>query len=193
MDDFLRAIERVKLKKKKFLIVGQRWNVDIKDIINFDSEWKISIRKIVDEKGVPYGIHGMDYFVFPRGQYNNFPPFAVGRPAWDNWMVYDARHRNIPVIDATKVVLCVHQNHDYSHLKNINNRFGSGPEAENNMYLAGLTGDTNYIYDMLDSNYILTEHYMFIPLKYKILKLYKLMVIYCVKLYHSFKKIVKLS
>jgi len=60
-------------------------------------------------------IIGLDYFIFPCGLFRDIPPFAVGRPAWDNWLVYKARSLGLPVIDATKMVTAIHQNHAYSH------------------------------------------------------------------------------
>src|SRR5437899_1115103 len=61
---------------------------------------------------------GIDYFVFTRGLLDPVPPFAVGRPSFDNWFIYRARSRRAPVIDATPAVLAVHQNHDYSYHPN---------------------------------------------------------------------------
>ena len=156
MNDFIKAVKRVALRKQKFLMVGQRWNLDIEKQIDFNKCWEDDLRKLVHENGVLFTVYGIDYFVFPRGQYDNFPPFAVGRPSWDNWMIYNAHLRGIPVIDATKVVLCVHQNHDYLHLKDINNRMGGGPEANMNMSLAN---DADHVYSLMDSNYTLTKHF----------------------------------
>ena len=30
----------------------------------------------------------IDYFAFPRGQYHDLPPFVIGRPGYDNWLVW---------------------------------------------------------------------------------------------------------
>lgn len=43
------------------------------------------------------------------------PPLAIGRFWWDNWLVWKARSLDAKVVDASKAVLVVHQNHDYSH------------------------------------------------------------------------------
>ena len=34
----------------------------------------------------------------------------------DNWFIWKARALKIPVVDASNVVLAIHQNHDYSHV-----------------------------------------------------------------------------
>ncbi len=43
----------------------------------------------------------------------------------------------MPVIDATKGVLVVHQKHDYSHVPMNRGRAWEGPEADENRRLAG--------------------------------------------------------
>jgi hypothetical protein len=56
---------------------------------------------------------GIDYFVFPKDLWGTIPPFALGRAYWDNWLLYAARRRRAVVVDATPVVLAVHQEHAY--------------------------------------------------------------------------------
>ena len=34
---------------------------------------------------------GSDYFIDPRRMIQEMPPFAVGRPAWDNWLIQHVR------------------------------------------------------------------------------------------------------
>jgi hypothetical protein len=67
-------------------------------------------------------------------QFKNLPDLAVGRAWWDNWMIYNAKRHGIPVIDATKMVLAVHQNHDYSHCKGgLKEAYFEGPEVRKNL------------------------------------------------------------
>src|SRR4030067_670629 len=78
MNDFIEAVQRI--RKKHFLMVGQRWNIDLKDEIDFKSiDWDIKLRKHVYKVGEPLGEGGIDYFVFPKGLLTNIPPFAIGR------------------------------------------------------------------------------------------------------------------
>lgn len=56
-------------------------------------------------------IWGQDYFVFSRGQFTDLPPFPVGFPGWDNWLIYHARSKGMKVIDATDSIIAVHQEH----------------------------------------------------------------------------------
>lgn len=118
MSDFVEALQRVIEKKQRFLMVGERWDVEVKEFLDFkaaDREQKLRLH--VSKHGqlhFPRAV-AMDYFVFPRFIWGKLPPFAVGRPGWDNWMIYRARCLGIPVIDVTPMVMAIHQNHTYNH------------------------------------------------------------------------------
>ncbi len=141
--DLLAALTAVSARFARYLIVGRRWNLDLEEPISFqDSQaWRLSFRAFIEGRGSLYDGFNLDYFIFPRPLFENMPSFAVGRPAWDNWMVYEARRRQIPVIDATDAILAVHQNHDYSHTSE--GRIGGKPalwrgvEAQRNRDLSG--------------------------------------------------------
>ena len=136
MSDFLRAVQRV--HKYPFLMVGQRWDLELNESVNFDDvQWESRLRSHVAEHGRLHPKSGIDYFVFPRGLYDDIPPFAIGRTAWDNWLIYRARSLKVPVIDATKAVTPIHQNHDYSHHPMGEMSVWEGPEAMRNRDLAG--------------------------------------------------------
>ena len=107
--DFTHWVRRVVEAHRRFLIVGRTWNVDVAEELDRDIE--IDRRSATDR-----GPLAMDYFVFRRGTLGRLPPFAVGRPAWDNWMIYRARSRRIPVVDATQSALVIHQSHGYDHV-----------------------------------------------------------------------------
>lgn len=136
MSDFLSAVGRV--SQRPFLLVGQRWDIDLREPVDFlNPNWESELRAALKERGRLHGITGIDYFAFPKGVYPDIPPFAIGRPAWDNWMIYHSRARKIPVIDATPVVTVVHQNHGHGVDSEEEKRFWEGPEAKQNLKLAG--------------------------------------------------------
>jgi len=136
MGDFLPAVQRI--DKYPFLMVGQRWDVELNRLLNFDdAQWESQLQAHVAEHGKLHAKSGIDYFVFSRGLYNDIPPLAVGRTGWDNWLVYQARFLKVPVIDATKAITAVHQNHDYSHVPNGGTVVWKGPEAMQNLELTG--------------------------------------------------------
>ncbi len=146
LKDFLAAVRFVPFEK--FLIVGQRWDIDLSEPIHFGADgWEDRLRRCVAEKGSLHPSTGIDYFVFRRGTVGKLPPFAVGRPGWDNWFIYRARSLGIPVVDATRVTTVIHQNHSYDHVKDSRDGTTEGPEAEQNRRLIGGWRHVFYIRD----------------------------------------------
>lgn len=82
--------------------------------------------------------HALDYFFLRQCPHlDSLPPFAVGRPGWDNWMIYQALHLRLPIIDLSGLVRVIHQRHDHGHVKQGSGVKWEGPEAESNRALAG--------------------------------------------------------
>jgi hypothetical protein len=70
-------------------------------------------------------------------------------------MIYNACRKLIPVIDATHSITCIHQNHDYNHLKYADDKNYTGPESKRNFkFLA----DTNYLYSIKNANWSIREN-----------------------------------
>jgi hypothetical protein len=148
MSDLVRAARTVSEQAKDFLLVGQRWNLDLPEPFDFKDDWESRLRLDVAQRGEFYSPWGIDYFVFPRHLYSEVPDFTIGRPAWDNWMVYHARTRFGMAIDASQDVLVVHENHDYSHLPGNKPPYGS-EVAKSNLAKAG---GRKRVYNILDTN-----------------------------------------
>lgn len=144
--NFLSAVRSIPFQS--FLMVGQRWDIDLTESLNFESDdWEDRLRKYVAAKGSLHPPTGIDYFVFRRGTVGRLPPFAVGRPGWDNWFIYRARSLGIPVVDATRVTTVIHQNHDYTHVRKAIDDTAEGPEAGENRKLVGGWRHVFYIRD----------------------------------------------
>jgi len=115
-DDFVPAVTRVAAWSNRFLMVGRRTDVKITAAIAFhDGGWRERLRRQVEAEGELQIARSIDYFVFSRGLYPAMPPLAIGRFHWDNWLLWKARSLHAAVVDASSMVLAVHQNHDYSH------------------------------------------------------------------------------
>jgi hypothetical protein len=129
--DFANTIARVGFPI--FLMAGRRWDVDIEERLDFEkADWE----GLLAEHGRLHGPGGIDYFIFPRRSCLwRLPPFAVGRPGWDNWMIYRARSLRMPVVDATAAVRAIHQNHGYGHVSGATGDKWNGPEGERNKRL----------------------------------------------------------
>jgi hypothetical protein len=121
---------------KSFLMVGQRWDLDVTEVVDFSPGWDERLYDRAKKHGKLHTASGSDYFIFPRSCFESIPDFAVGRAGWDNWMIYHARRRGWPVVDATQDVMIIHQNHDYSHLPGGQPHYHL-PETFANVRLAG--------------------------------------------------------
>jgi hypothetical protein len=151
MSDLVSAIRRIPMSS--FLMVGQRWDLDVDEAINFkEAHLEKKLRDRVNKGGILHGPTGIDYFVFQRGLWKDIPPFAIGRTYWDNWLIYRARFLRVPVIDATQAVMVVHQNHGFVHPQGKEGLW-QGPEAQANIKL---TNNYAYTFTLTDTDWILT-------------------------------------
>jgi hypothetical protein len=117
MSEFLPAVERVCRWQGKFLIVGRRRDIGISELWDFaPSDWEERLRRYVLEQGKLRGEHAVDYFAFPKGLYDHVPPFAIGRPCYDSWLILKAISSRYSIVDATDAVMATHQNHSHVHL-----------------------------------------------------------------------------
>jgi hypothetical protein len=147
--DFLDVSRQTYSQINQFLIVGQRWDMDIPNKIHFSPEWDEKLRLQCKESGKLHPRGGSDYFIYPRVCFTVLPEFAVGRAGWDNWMFYQARKTGWACIDATTSIQIIHQNHDYSHLPGGQPHYRL-PETNENVRLAG---GRRSIFTLQDVNY----------------------------------------
>lgn len=138
MSDFRRAVERVRAKYERFLMVGRRWDTRITGSIDFGAlEWAEKTRDFALSSNHRRDQWWIDYFAFSRGLYGEVPPLAVGRRAWDNWLMWKGLDSGVPVVDASRAVVAVHQNHDYNHHPQGAKGIWEGEESKRNFGLAG--------------------------------------------------------
>jgi hypothetical protein len=138
-EDFLAASKRLAQVHPRSLMVGRRCDVDITEPWDFSKpDWGNRLRLLARERGRLRPPQWIDFFVFPRGLlFQQVPPFAVGRPGYDNWLLWKVRSMRVPVVDATQVVLAIHQNHDYSHHPGGQSGLWQDIEARQNYALLG--------------------------------------------------------
>jgi hypothetical protein len=137
LPDVMEALRRVEVRP--FLLVSRRWNVDVTEPLDVgDPAWADSLRARARASGELYRRDAIDLFVFPRrSPLVDLPPFAVGRPGWDNYFIFRARQLGIAVVDASEAVTLVHQNHGYGHVPAASGDRWEGPEARRNRVLMG--------------------------------------------------------
>jgi hypothetical protein len=115
-DDVLAAVAAVRAHHDRFLLIGQRTDLELEDTLgDLGEDWACELRRRARVAGTVNSPLWVDWFAFPVGQYPELLPCIIGRPGYDHWLVWHTLERSIPVIDATDAVLAVHQHHDYSH------------------------------------------------------------------------------
>lgn len=154
MPDFVEAARRSCLQRDTFVLLSQRWDLDVTQALDFSEGWGDRLRSTVHGQGELHRPAGSDFFLFPKSCYTDVPDFAIGRAGWDNWMIYKARQENWPVIDCTPSVMIVHQNHDYRHLPGGKPHY-EHPETNENIRLAG--GPAAVRYTILDATHRLMD------------------------------------
>jgi hypothetical protein len=114
--DFAQAFRNIRSTFPRFLMIGRRWDVDVTQPMDFSAEnWQEKIVEHAQRHGFQRFHYNIDYFLFPRGLYQEIPELVIGRNHWDQWLVWFAGSAGVPVVDASAAVCAVHQNHDYSY------------------------------------------------------------------------------
>lgn len=160
MSDFVEAAKKVKGLRSEFVLLSQRWDLDVTTPLDFLGDWSHGLRSMVNGQGQLHRPAGSDFFLFPRSCYTDIPNFIIGRAGWDNWMIYKARKEGWAVIDCTPSVMIVHQNHDYSHLPGAKPHYDH-PDTNENIRLAG--GQANVRYTILDATHQLFDDKLLRP------------------------------
>jgi hypothetical protein len=117
--DFRAALEVTSKTCSRFLMIGRRWDTNITEPWDFNQPgWDQRLRSLATMKGRLNGPSWVDYFCFSRDlYYGKMPPFLIGRDGWDPWLIWFARKSEVPLVDLSRAVIAVHQNHDYAYLK----------------------------------------------------------------------------
>jgi hypothetical protein len=151
LNDFAHAVETMCSLGRRFLLIGSRWNLEVREELAFDEHWEKRLRERVEREAVLQPPCWIDYFVFPKDLFGRIPPFAIGRPGYDNWLIYRARQLGAIVVDATSDVVAVHQNHDYGRLGTLLER-SQAPESQRNLELAG---SPEHLFSLEDCTHVL--------------------------------------
>ncbi len=130
-DHLLHAAEVVRRHRRAAYLVGRRRDIEQPTPLTFDDDWQEVLTERSRRTGELKPANWIDYFMFTRGLFPELPPFAIGRPGYDPWLIWRAANLGADVIDATAFVHAIHQRHDYSHVGGRSVAF-TGPEAQGN-------------------------------------------------------------
>lgn len=151
--DLLEAMENTARQRQKFLLIGQRWDMEVKKHLPPGKEAFDRFKTEVLSQGKLHPPMGSDYFLFPRDCYRQIPDLAIGRAGWDNWFIFKSRFEGWPVVDATRDVVIVHQNHDYRHLPGGQPHYRL-PETKQNVERGG---GEHTIFTIADAQFIMVN------------------------------------
>lgn len=137
MSDFTTAALSVLRVQQRFLMAGRRWDVDIRHALDFSQpDWENRVLNLARKTNRQRPTRWIDYFLFPKGlYYQQIPEFVIGRPGWDNWLLWYPISVHVPVVDASRAVVAVHQNHDYGYHPEGEKGVWHGEEAQDNYRL----------------------------------------------------------
>ncbi len=151
--EFVDIAKRIAVSEEKFLLVGQRWDLDQRALIDYSDGWEARLKEDIRTRARRHPIGGSDYFIFPRDCFRSIPDFAIGRSGWDNWMFYEARRQGWKLIDCSEAIDIIHQDHDYAHLPGGQAHYRL-PESAKNVELGG---GKRTIFNLLDCDFALTK------------------------------------
>ena len=152
LPDFLETLQHMPVDR--FYLVGQRWDVAINKELDFSTpEWPEQLKNLIHSTGNYHPAAGSDYWIFPKKVQFNVPPFIVGRPGADNWLIYNFKSRGVPIIDASNSITIIHQDHPRKDGDQIYEK-----EKKQNEEIYRKSTNPNkqgaYYFDLSDSDYI---------------------------------------
>ena len=139
-----------------FLGVSRRWNLEMPEGIDVSDPDSFAVLETQAlEANDLYPPVAMDLFVFPKTLFATMPPFSIGWPGakYDNWMLWYARSKGVPVVDMTAGVTLIHQNHPGFSCGEDRARY---VEHWRNLRFAGGYG---HCYDMGDATHVLASDF----------------------------------
>ena len=133
--DLVDAVRRVTAACDRFLVVGETFDLEVSRDLAVDAAEAQRLEERARAEGTRRGRKAIDFFVFRRGTLGEVLDFAVGRPCWDNWVIWRARSLRMPVVDVTDVATVIHQSHEYGHVQHVRGSRWEGPEGDSNLEL----------------------------------------------------------
>lgn len=164
LQEFLDAAAVLQKTFQQFLAVAHRLNVELGEPLDFSGNGEEKLRREILPAGVPGNDTAIDLFVFPLSTYTDVPPLILGRAWFDQWLIKDARRREIPVVDITRIARAIHQNHEYLHIADGQRGAYWGEEARSNL---AIYGGVPHTHTLLDVSHELLEDGRIQPVRFR--------------------------
>lgn len=130
------ALERAGLTS--FLVVARRCNLPISESCSpVDERTWGKLENAMATVGAWDGPHAIDFFMFSEDLFHDIPDFALGRAAWDNWLLAAAAEAGAAIVDASGTLPIIHAMHGYQHVPDGWREVWGDAEARRNLELAG--------------------------------------------------------
>ncbi|OWF52120.1 uncharacterized protein LOC110448187 [Mizuhopecten yessoensis] len=136
-------------KGKPIMIVGRRTNVQ--DVTSEEASSGKSVQRTANIRGKIFTVWAEDYFITSTNYpWKDIPEVVIGRRAYDNWLVSNARKQKHVTIDATDTLVALHQTTKAGNQEGFK---ADNPEYNHNLlrrmyhqlhYGAGLTSCAEY-------------------------------------------------
>ncbi|UOD35546.1 hypothetical protein DSN97_04270 [Deferribacteraceae bacterium V6Fe1] len=139
LDNFSKVAKKIIEEiKEDFLVVGKRININIQNKIDFrDIHWWDKIFNIGKESKEDTEL-SIDYFFFHRNFLNDrFPKLSIGGMYWDNWLISKAFRDKLILVDVSKAITALHQNHKYKGNLTVKDIIASDMAKENFRLIGG--------------------------------------------------------
>jgi len=111
MGDFYQALTRVEALYHEFLMVGRACHLHFSAPRHLcDVDWQSSLRQRAERAGRKSGAERAGYVAFSKGAcLADLPALAMDSPLCVNWLLWKALSDQVPVVDASEMVLAVQQ------------------------------------------------------------------------------------
>jgi len=149
----MEALGEVAGQLDQFLMMGMRWTGNVVPIDFSNNDWWKPIAGRIGDITKTGNVGAKDWLVWRKPWPQPIPPFIMGMPWYDTWMVVEAQKRMIPRIDATAVIKTVHPPHGFPFVGGIVGR-EKDPRCEANRVLAEGCAHKGHI---TDSELVLVE------------------------------------
>ena len=111
MGDFYQALTRVEALYREFLMAGRACHLHFSAPLHLcDADWQSSLRQKAGRAGRPRGAEHAGYVAFSKGTcLADLPALAIDSPLCADWLLWKALSNQVPVVDASEMVLAVQQ------------------------------------------------------------------------------------
>ncbi|MCD4670384.1 MAG: hypothetical protein K8S14_08055 [Actinomycetia bacterium] len=154
LPDFSDTLRNIRFKV--CLIVSQRYDLDLNRPIDFNKfDYENELHRMIENHSEIHPPAGSDIFVFTGWPWDGIPELVIGRAGYDNELIFHCRKNNIPVIDASRTMTLIHQNHNYGHHPSGLRGVRTGEEAiQNKRFARGRSIN----FTICEANYLLTKN-----------------------------------